>query len=188
MSLLTGGNIANVERIQIETEETTPRTFVFETANSCNFNAQVSSGQEVEQRVKNTLMGLLKTDDLVKGYDLELEDQRLIAPVLALLDGGTLTGTGDEWTKYEAPAVGNAPERVAFTLTMYTSDRDTDGEAKAYYAWKFPTCKGTPVSGSAQDGSFTNMRYTIKSRPAMGVKPMEITKVTTLPAVTSGNG
>lgn len=67
MAKLTGGNIANVERIKIELEgEDAATSYVFETATSCIFTAAVSSGQEVEQRVKNTLCGMIKTDDIVK--------------------------------------------------------------------------------------------------------------------------
>lgn len=185
MALLTGGNIANIERVKITTEGDSAKTYVFETATSCNFNAAVSAGNEVEQRTKNTIMGLIKTEDIVKGYDLDLEDQRLIAEVLALIDGGTLTtdGADGEWTKYASPVAGSPVTRTAFTMELYTSDRDTDGEAIEYYCWKFTGCKGAPVSGSATDGSFSNMKYTIKSRPAKGVSPMEITRVAELPAV-----
>lgn len=183
MSLLTGGNIANIERIRIVTEDDTAKTFVFETATSCAYNAAVSAGNEVEQRVKNQIYGLLKTEDLVKGYDLELEDQRLIIEVLALVDGGTLTGTGEEWTKYASPVAGSPVSRTKFSVELYTSDRDTDGEAIAYHCWKFVGCKGSPVSGSMTDGNFATQKYSIKSRPPKGVSPMEVTRVKELPAV-----
>ena len=157
MAKLTGGNIANVERIKIELEgEETATSYVFETATSCTFTAAVSSGQEVEQRVKNALCGMIKTDDIVKGYDIELEDQ---------------------------PVIGSAVERKPFTLTMYTSDRNADGDAIEYYAWEFKTCRGKPVGGSSADNQFTNMKYTIQSRPAFGVSPMSVSRVDELPAV-----
>lgn len=183
MSLLTGGNIANIERIRIVKEDDTAKTFVFETATSCAYNAAVSAGNEVEQRVKNQIYGLLKTEDLVKGYDLELEDQRLLIEVLALVDGGTLTGTGEEWTKYASPVAGSPVSREKFSVELYTSDRDTDGEAIAYHCWKFVGCKGSPVSGSMTDGNFATQKYSIKSRPPKGVSPMEVTRVKELPAV-----
>ena len=184
MALLTGGNIANIERVKITTEEEPTKTYVFETATSCSFNASVSAGNETEQRVKNTIMGLLKTEDIVKGYDLELEDQRLIMEVLALVDGGTLTnGSGSTWEKYASPVAGSTVTRKAFTMELFTSDRDTDGEALEYYCWKFAHCKGSPISGSMQDGSFATNKYSIKSRPPKGTSPMEITRVTELPAV-----
>lgn len=184
MPLLTGGNIANVERVQVVTKETTARTFVFQTMTSFKFTAALSEGTEVEQRIKNTLMGLIKTDDLVKGYDIEAVDERLIMEILALVDGGTLTTGQDGWTKYASPVAGSGVERTAFDMTLYTSDRDTDGSAKEYYAWKFANCKGKPVDGGAEDGAFTKVTYNIESRPASGQSALEITRADALPAVT----
>lgn len=184
MSLLTGGNIANIERVEIETEETSPEKYVFETASSCSFNASVSSGEEKEQRVKNRIMGLLRTEDIVKGYDIEMSDQRLIAEIMALIDGGTLTkNETDGWTKYASPAAGSTVTRKSFKMSLYTSDRGTDGEAIEYYKWTFAGCKGSPVSGSATDGDFSEMKYSIKSRPPIGVSPLELTRVDQLPSV-----
>lgn len=74
-------------------------------------------------------------------------------------------------------------KRKPFTLTMYTSDRNADGDAIEYYAWEFKTCRGKPVGGSSADNQFTNMKYTIQSRPAFGVSPMTVSRVEELPAV-----
>ena len=183
MALLTGGNIVNVERVVITTEAQEPRTFTFQTSSQATFTPAVSQGQEKEQRIKNTLMGLIKTEDLSKGYDIELTDQRLLMDVFALIDGGTVTGTGEEWTRYTAPVTGSAVSRVAFTLDLYTSDRGTDGAALAYYKWSFPHCKGSPVTAGATDDDFYSLQYTINSRPATGTAPMTIEKVQALPVV-----
>ena len=105
--------------------------------------------------------------------------------MLALVDGGTLekAADGGDWTKYTAPVIGSAVERKPFTLTMYTSDRNADGDAIEYYAWEFKACRGKPVGGSSADNQFTNMKYTIQSRPAFGVSPMTVSRVDELPAV-----
>ncbi len=184
MSLLTGFNIANVERVKIETEETTPVTHVFETASSVSCAPAVSAGQEVEQRIKNTIMGLLKTDDVLKGYDITMEDQRLITEVLELIDGGTVTLSSSAFSKYEGPNAGSAPTRKSFSLTFYTSDRDTSGAANSYYSWKFVNCKGKPVEFGGKDNDFRTTSYTIESRPASGTALVTLQKVASLPAVT----
>ena len=187
MALLTGGNIVNVERVKITTDETTARTFVFKTSTQATFTPSTSAGVEKEQRIKNTLMGLIKTEDLVKGYDIELQDQRLIMDVFALIDGGTVTtgsGSGEAgWTKYSAPQAGSEVARTPFTMELYTSDRGTDGAAIEYYCWKFTKCKGKPVTVGAQDDEFYTIGYTIESRPALGSSVMEVTRVAELPAV-----
>lgn len=184
MPLLTGDNIANIERVKFETEDTPAVVLVFETATSATFTPKLSEGVEQIQRVKNSIMGLIKTEDLPLGYDLTLEDPRLIAAALALIDGGSVTpGTGD-WTKYEAPTAGQPVTRKKFTTTLYTSDRDTDGAANAYHAWKFPGCKGSPVGGTFKDGDFAPMSYKISSRVPKGVSPLTVERVEELPAVT----
>lgn len=184
---LTGGNIANIERIKVVTIEQTPKTYIFDTATSASYTASVSSGEEKEQRCGNTLMGLLQTEDLVKGYDIKLEDPRLIPEILALVDGGTLTTTGTtgaETNKYTAPVAGQPVTRTKFDLYLYTSDRDTDADVIKYNEWKFVKCKGSPVSGSFTQGDFSKMEYNLKSRPALGETPMQITEVEELPTAT----
>ena len=188
MSFLNGGNIVNVERVEIITNETTARTFVFKTSTSATFTPNVSAGVEKEQRIKNTLMGLIRTEDLVKGYDIDLNDQRLIMDVFALIDGGTVTtgsGSGEAaWTQYSAPQAGAETQRVSFTMNLYTSDRGTDGAAIEYYKWSFPNCKGKPVTVGATDDDFYTIGYTIQSRPATGTSAMTVTRAASLPAVT----
>lgn len=183
---LTGGNIANIERIKITTVETEPKTYIFDTATTCSYDAAVSAGEEKEQRCGNTLMGLLQTEDLVKGYDLKLEDERMIMEILALVDGGTYTAGSDETGgKYVAPPAGMPVTRKKFDMTLYTSDRDTAADVIKYNAWKFPKCKGSPVSGSFTNGDFSKMNYSFKSRPAIGESALEIDEVKTLPQPTA---
>lgn len=183
MALLEGFNIANVERVKIVTEETTPETYVFQTASTATATPAVSAGQEVEQRVKNSIKGLIRTEDIVKGYDIDLEDQRVLMDVFALIDGGTNTGAGDTWTKYAGPAAGASVTRKSFTLFLYTSDRDTDGAANAYHEWTFPGCKGAAVPLNFADAAFSTMKYSIKSRPATGVGVINVEKIDSLPAI-----
>ncbi|MEG1514035.1 MAG: hypothetical protein RR296_01120 [Clostridia bacterium] len=184
MTLLEGGNIANVERIKVVTIEATPKTYVFETTTSATFTAALSAGAETELRVKNTMHGLLRTEDLVKGYDLELQDQKLLPQIFALVDGGVYTAkTGVTGDKYEAPVAGASVNRTKFDTYLYTSDRDSDGDALAYHEWKFPSCKGKPVDGSFKDGEFATNTYKLASRPAKGVSPMVMQRIDALPEV-----
>lgn len=182
VTLLYGGNIANIELVKIETEGTDPKTYYFETANSAKFVPSVSAGTEKEQRIKNRIMGLIKTDDIVKGYDITLEDDRLIEEIYALVDGGSYTeGASGAGAHYTGQVAGSPVTRKRFTMTLYSSDRDSDGEALKYHAWKFPTCKGKPVEGSMTDGDFAKLSYTIESRPANGVASIDMTELTKLP-------
>jgi len=184
--MITGGNIANVERIKVVTIETTPKTYVIETATDLGFTPAVSAGAEQELRVKNTVLGTLRTEDIVKGYDITFTDSLLHTQILALVDGGAVTGTpGETGETYTAPVAGSPVSRTKFDLHAYTSDRDTDGEAIGYHDWMFPACKGKPVKGSVKDGEFANVPYEIASRPANGVSPMTMQRIEALPSTTT---
>lgn len=179
---IAGGNIANCERIKVVTREAAPRTYVVETATGLSFAASLSSGSEQELRVKNTIHGTLRTEDIVKGYDIQLEDPVLHTQILALVDGGAMSGmVGSPGETYTAPAAGSPVSRTAFDLYAYSSDRDSDGEAIAYHEWLFPICKGKPVEGALKDGAFATLNYKIESRPAGGQPPLTMRRIAELP-------
>jgi hypothetical protein len=173
---ITGGNIAGCERVKVVTLEEAPRTYVVEAMTGISFAANVSEGAEKELRVKNTIFGALRTEDIVRGYDIQLDDPLLHSQILALVDGGAMNGDA-----YAAPAVGEAVSRTAFDLYAYSADRDADGEAIAYHEWKFPSCKGRPIEGALKDGEFTTLSYRIQSRPASGVSPLTVRRIEALP-------
>lgn len=172
-TLLTGYNIANVERVKIVTKETNAKTYIFRTMTSFDAEPHVEEGEEVVQRVKNTIMGRLKTEDLTGGHDLTCEDERLIPEVMALVDGGTWDPETDTYT---GPVVGQEVTRTPFDLYLYTSDRKPDGSVNVYLEWKYPSCKGTPFKGAGKDNEFTKPSYKIESRPDAG-EPDKTVKV-----------
>lgn len=179
---ISGGNIAGCERVKVVTLEETPRTYVVEAMTGISFAASLSEGSEKELRVKDTIFGALRTEDIVRGYDIQLDDPLLHSEILSLVDGGALSGVpGAPGEVYAAPAAGAPVSRTAFDLYAYSADRDADGEAKAYHEWKFPGCKGRPVEGALKDGEFTTLSYRIQSRPAGGVSPLTVRRIEALP-------
>lgn len=182
MSLLTGFNITNIERVKAVTDDQTPVTHIWDTSSAATCTPAISAGSEQEQRIKNKLYGRLITEDVVQGYDIELTDERMNREILALCSGGENTEAQGEWTKYEEPAIGSTITRKSFTLYIYTSDRDTDSGVNSYHEFKFPGCKGkqTPALDFA-DGGFAKVKYSIRSRPASGAAPMTMTPIESLP-------
>lgn len=87
--------LANVARVELVTEENTPKTYVVDTADEMKLEAFVSEGEEKELRKLNRLLAQLKTEDLTKGYNLTMKDMVMSPPVFALVDGGVST-TGAE--------------------------------------------------------------------------------------------
>lgn len=176
--------IANVARVEIVTEETTARTFRVTTANEAKVEAFISEGEEKELRKANRLLAQLKTDDLIKGYDVTLKDLTMNPEVYAIIDGGVSTAAaeGGAFQNYTGPKVGEVLNRTPFTLNIYTEEKDGDGETKGYLKLSCKHCKGTPASIELKDGDFCAPEYKLKSRPKIGEAPLSIDYLDALPA------
>lgn len=177
--------IANIERVDIITEESTPRVFSFDTASDASAEAQLSAGSEKELRVKNQILAQNNTEDIVKGFNINLTDSVFAPEVFALVDGGTSTVTGNSFRKYSAPTAGEVVSRTKCRLAIYASEKDYDGNALSYTAFLFPHASGSPASVTLKDGEFYAPSYTLKSRPSKGQAPMDIIQLPTLPVIVS---
>lgn len=177
--------IANIERVDIITEETTPRVFSFDTASDASAEAQISSGAENELRVKNQILAQNITEDIVKGYNVTFTDSTFAPEVFALIDGGTSTVSGDDFKSYTAPTAGEVVARVKSKMAVYASEKDYDGNSLAYIAFVFPHAKGSPASVTLKDGEFYSPSYTMKSRPSKGQSPLSMVSLPSLPVIVS---
>ena len=178
--------LANIVRVEIETEDKTPKQYrLTDVASEAEITAYVSEGEEKELRVKNTIKAQNKTEDIVMGYDIKLVSATMVPEILALVDGGALRYDATEQTKvvgYDAPAVGAPVERVPFTMHIYTEEKDTDGDTLSYAKFSYKHCKGTPVDYALQDGEFFSPELTAKSRPEKGESPVSVEFLDALPA------
>ena len=178
--------IANIERIDMITEESQPRVYSFDTASDASADAQISAGAEKELRVKNQLLAQNITEDIVKGFNISFTDSTFSPDVFALVDGGesaVLDGAG--FTKYSAPTAGEVVSRTKCRLAVYSSEKDYDGNSLAYTAFIFPHAFGTPASVTLKDGEFFAPSYTVKSRPSKGSSPMTVLSLPALPVIVS---
>lgn len=179
--------LANIVRVEVETEETTPKLYrLTDVATEAEVTAFISEGKEEELRVKNVIKAQNKTEYIVKGYDIKLVASTMIPEILALIDGGTLryTGTAPDQVLvgYDAPIVGVPVTRKPFTLKIYTEEKDTDGDTLSYVVFKYMHCKGKPANYTNQDGQFFVPELTANSRPKSGESPVSIDFMDTLPA------
>jgi hypothetical protein len=180
--------IANIERVDIITEEAAPQVMSFDTANEASAEAQISAGKESELRIKNTILAQNFTEDIVKGFNISLTDSTFSPEVFALVDGGASSVDGDgEFAKYAASAAGNAVNRTKCRLAMYSAEKDYDGHSSAYIAFLFPHACGTPASVSLKDGEFFAASYKFKSRPNRGSSPMTVLRLPSLPVIVKGD-
>ena len=177
--------IANIERVDIITEETTPRVFSFDTASDASAEAQISAGAENELRIKNQILAQNITEDIVKGFNVTFTDSTFAPEVFALVDGGTSTVTNDDFKKYTSPTAGEVVERTKSTMAVYASEKDYDGNSLSYVAFVFPHAKGSPASVSLKDGEFYSPSYTMKSRPSKGQSPLAMVSLPSLPVIVS---
>ena len=177
--------IANIERVDIITEETTPRVFSFDTASDASAEAQVSAGAENELRIKNQILAQNITEDIVKGYNVTFTDSTFAPEVFALIDGGTSTVSGDDFKSYTAPTAGEVVARTKSTMAVYASEKDYDGNSLSYVAFVFPHAKGSPASVTLKDGEFYSPSYTMKSRPSKGQSPLSMVSLPSLPVIVS---
>lgn len=180
--LLTGFNIANVEHVVMTVQGDASTVYHYRTMTSFDAQSKVSEGEEKTLRIKNTLMGRLKYEDILEGYDLECEDGNVIPEILALVDGGTWDPSSK---KYSAPVIGKDVARKTFDMDIYTSNRDTVGAATSYLKWHFPNCKGKPISISGKDDDFTKNKYKIESRAGDGESPFTVEVAQALPEITA---
>lgn len=176
--------IANIERVDIITEEDTPRVMSFDTASEASAEAQISAGSENELRIKNQILAQNMTEDIVKGFQISLTDSTFSPEVFALVDGGESRDDGeDNFVSYAAPVAGQAVSRIKSTVVIYSSEKDYDGNSLSYTAFIFPHACGTPTSVSLKDGEFFAAAYKLKSRPGRGESPMTVLCLPSLPVV-----
>ena len=177
--------LANIERVDIVTEGSGVKIFNIDTASEASVEANVSSGNEGELRVKNQILAQNITEDIVKGYNLTLNDALFSPDVFALVDGGTSYSTtnSDEFVEYIAPVAGQVSSRTKFWTYVYAAEKDYDGQTAGYHAFIFPHCVGSPASVTFRDGEFFAPSYTLKSRPSKGKSPLKVVALSKLPVI-----
>ena len=181
--------IANIERIDIITEEEEPRVFSFDTASEASAEAQISAGAENELRIKNQILAQNITEDIVKGFNISFTDSTFSPEVFALVDSGESTVDSNEnFAKYSAPTAGEVVSRVKSTFAVYASEKDYDGNSLSFTAFVFPHASGSPASVSLKDGEFYAPSYTVKSRPSKGQSPMKVLSLPSLPVIVRDSG
>ena len=181
--------IANIERIDILTEEDSPRVFSFDTAKEASAEAKISAGTENELRIKNQILAQNITEDIVKGFNITFTDSTFSPEVFALVDGGeSFADSNDNFTKYSAPTAGEVVSRIKSTFAVYASEKDYDGNSLSYTAFVFPHASGSPASVTLKDGEFFAPSYTVRSRPSKGQSPMTVLLLPSLPVIVNSVG
>lgn len=169
-----GKALVNIVK-SIIVNERTKEQFTFETQDEADIKPSLSAGKEDILRVKNRIIAVNDTEDIVIGYEIKMKDNVLSPELLALVEGGTFVNN-----KYEGPKAGTVVDRDKYTLIIYTEEKeymDTVGFAR----FEFRHNKGKAVDYKMKDGTFYVPEFDSKSRPAKGESPVIITFVKEIP-------
>ena len=175
--------IANVVRVDLITEEATPRVMHATTMEDVNPEPKISAGSNQILRTKNTIHAQNNTEDLVYGHTLKMKDLLFQAEMFALCDGGELTKHADGTFSYVGPKTGEVIARTRFTADIWTEEKDADNDTVCFLRLRYPNAKGKPVKFSMKDNAFFAPEYEADSAAKLGKSPCEIDSFMQLPPI-----
>lgn len=166
-----------VIRVGTETDGT---EYAVDTASQIAVEVQTETTDAIKLVKSGKLLAQKPQTTTITGNQITLTDN-VFSPTLAkILQGGTVTGTGDSLV-YTPPAAGSSEKGSVFALDAYSAQYDASGQIVRYEKITYPNCQGTPFGVGAQDDTFRVPEYTINSAPKTGEAPYKISYVKTLP-------
>ena len=150
------------------------------TAQKAELEPVLSEGDEDVLRAPDKILAVVRTDDLIYGYDVKLTDNTFSADVAGLVGGYKVSGQ-DSTEKYATPMMSEGFTGKPFKLDIYVANYS--GDAIVNYAKvTLNKCIGKFPTMSIGDG-FYAPEFEIKARENSKAKlPIkEITFVDTLP-------
>ena len=153
------------------------------TAQKAELEPVLSEGEEDVLRAPDKILAVVRTDDLIYGYDVKLTDNTFSADVAGLVAGYKVTkGSNSQKDKYATPMVSEGFTGKPFKLDIYVANYS--GDAIVDYAKvTLNKCIGKFPTMSIGDG-FYAPEFEIKARENSAAKlPIkEITFVDEIPA------
>ena len=154
-----------------------------ETAQKAELEPVLNEGEEDVLRAPDKILAVVRTDDLIYGYDVKLTDNTFSADVAGLVAGYKVTkGSSGQKDKYATPMMTEGFTGKPFKLDIYVANYS--GDAIVDYAKvTLNKCIGKFPSMSIGDG-FYAPEFEIKARENSAAKlPIkEITFVDEIPA------
>lgn len=154
-----------------------------DTANKVAVEPQTETTDAIKLVKLGRLIAQKPATTTITGHQITMTDNVLIPELVKILQGGTVSGTGDTLT-YTPPVAGSADKGQVFELDCYSAQYDASGQIVRYEKITYPNCKGTPVAMSSEDDVFRVPEYTINSAPKEGEAPYKIAYTKTLPQFT----
>lgn len=157
------------------------------TAESAEMEAVTSEGEEEVARTDERILAIVRTPDLLYGYDVTLTDNTFDAEVAALIEGGVIEkDEAGNVIGYRAPFISEGSTNMKpFRASIYVANYEGDS-IKNYVKVILNNCSGSaPGMNAAKE--FYAPEYTIKAREASkaGLPIKSLEYVSSLPAPTS---
>lgn len=154
------------------------------TAESAEMEPVTSEGEEEVARTDERILAIVRTPDLLYGYDVTLTDNTFDAAVAALIEGGVIeTDEDGNVIGYRSPFISEGSTNMKpFRASIYVANYEGDS-IKNYVVITLNKCSGTaPGMNAAKE--FYAPEYTIKAREATkaGLPIKSLSYVNTLPA------
>jgi len=172
---MEGKSLVNVIKCFVINERTHEKFDIADTASEVGVEPILSEGKRDILRVKNKILAINETENIVIGYKLKLKDNTFNLDVMSLVDGGQITSNG-----YKSTGAGQVVDKDLFTLEIYTEEKDYS-RTVGYTIFKFKHCKGKAPKFSIKDGEFIVPEFEAESIPFRGESAVEIDSATTIP-------
>lgn len=154
------------------------------TAESAEMEPVTSEGEESVARTDDRILAIVRTPDLLYGYDVTLTDNTFDASVAALIEGGIIEKDANGNTiGYRSPFISEGSTNMKpFRTLVYVANYEGDS-IKNYVVITLNNCSGSaPGMNAAKE--FYAPEYTIKAREATkaGLPIKSLSYVNELPA------
>lgn len=156
------------------------KKFTVKTAQKVELEPVVSEGEESILRNSSNILAVVRTDDLLYGYDLTFTDNSFDPELAALIAGYKVTGQ-EATLKVETPMGSEGVIGKPFKMEIYVANYDGDSIA-SYVKVTLNKCYGKFMNMSLGD-EFYAPEFSVKAREntkaSLPIKQIEV--VTSLP-------
>jgi len=165
---------------------TSPVVVKVTTAESAELEPVVSEGEEMVARTEDAILAIVRTPDLLYGYNITFKDNAFSPEVTALLGGEKITKTGESPNEViesiTTPMMSEGNTMKAFKADIYVANYEGDS-IKNYVCITLNNCTGKPPKFSIGK-EFYAPEFELKAREATKASlPIKsITYVEGLPA------
>lgn len=155
------------------------------TGQSAEMEPVISEGEEKLARSDEKILAIVRTPDLLYGYDMKFVDNTFDVNVAALIEGGKVTKQAEKVTGYTSPMLADGATMKPFRATIYVANYEGDSIVN-YVKITLNKCTGKAPTIKVGDDFFAP-EFEIKAREATkaGLPVKSIDYVEALPETTT---